>query len=140
MDNTALRLSIEVNIVHFSLYLCYINGYFFLFYITDYMRTGCAFSVITIILMFLVHAFAAYTIRRPRYTFKRLTALLHIMTGKVVLALSVKNNINEKTDVRTINYLLNVKNMLCNLEQLLNSFVTCSNICSYNTVFNKTVS
>lgn len=33
-------------------------------------------------LMFLVHLFAVYTIRRPRYTIKRLTALLHIMTGK----------------------------------------------------------
>ena len=48
------------------------------------MRTGSAFSIITIILMFLVHLFAVYTIRRPRYTIKRLTALLHLMTGKEV--------------------------------------------------------
>ncbi|WAQ96443.1 hypothetical protein MAR_029133 [Mya arenaria] len=44
------------------------------------MRTGCAFSIISMTLMFLVHLFAVYTIRRPRYTIKRLTALLHFMT------------------------------------------------------------
>ncbi|KAL4240327.1 alpha-amylase [Mactra antiquata] len=56
--------------------------------ILDYMRTGCAFSVITVILMFLVHVFAIYTIRRPRYTFKRLTALLHIMTGACIIVMN----------------------------------------------------
>lgn len=56
--------------------------------ILDYMRTGCAFSIITIILMFLVHLFAVYTIRRPRYTIKRLTALLHIMTAACIVVMN----------------------------------------------------
>lgn len=56
--------------------------------ILDYMRTGCAFSIITIILMFLVHLFAVYTIRRPRYTIKRLTALLYIMTAACIVVMN----------------------------------------------------
>lgn len=56
--------------------------------VLDYMRTGCAFSIITIILMFLVHLFAVYTIRRPRYTIKRLTALLHIMTAACIVVMN----------------------------------------------------
>ncbi|KAL3876872.1 hypothetical protein ACJMK2_034654 [Sinanodonta woodiana] len=53
--------------------------------ILDYMRTGCAFSIIGLFLMALVHLFAFYTIRRPRYIVKRLTALLHIMTAACVI-------------------------------------------------------
>lgn len=48
------------------------------------MRTGSAFSIITITLMFMVNMFAVYTVKRPRYTIKRLTALLHLMTGETL--------------------------------------------------------
>lgn len=53
-------------------------------YFSDYMRTGSAFSIITITLMFMVNLFAGYTVKRPRYTIKRLTALLHLMTGETL--------------------------------------------------------
>ncbi|XP_052789451.1 epithelial membrane protein 2-like [Mya arenaria] len=56
--------------------------------ILDYMRTGCAFSIISMTLMFLVHLFAVYTIRRPRYTIKRLTALLHFMTAACIVVMN----------------------------------------------------
>jgi len=56
--------------------------------ILDYMRTGCAFSIITIMLMALVHVFAIYTVRRPRYTIKRLTALLHLMTAACIVVMN----------------------------------------------------
>ncbi|KAH3864169.1 hypothetical protein DPMN_027184 [Dreissena polymorpha] len=56
--------------------------------ILDYMRTGCAFSIITILLMFLVHLFAVYTIRRPRYTIKRLTALIYLMTAACIVVMN----------------------------------------------------
>lgn len=63
----------------------------------DYMRTGCAFSIITLILMLIGHIFAIYTIKRPRYIIKRLTALLHLMTAVSVVVLN-------EVFVRTVEY------------------------------------
>lgn len=63
----------------------------------DYMRTGCAFSIITLILMFIGHGFALYTVKRPRYIIKRLTALLHLMTAVSVVVLN-------EVFVRTVEY------------------------------------
>ena len=60
------------------------NVYIMTYTFSDYMRTGCAFSIITLILMFIGHGFAIYTIKRPRYIIKRLTALLHLMTGNTI--------------------------------------------------------
>ncbi|ESO87434.1 hypothetical protein LOTGIDRAFT_127872 [Lottia gigantea] len=54
----------------------------------DYTRTVIAFTIIAILLMSLVHCFAFYTIRRPRYIVKRLTALLHFMTAACILVLN----------------------------------------------------
>ena len=50
--------------------------------LSDYMRTGSAFGIISLLVMFLGHLFAVYTLKRPRYVIKRLTALMHFMTGK----------------------------------------------------------
>ena len=46
------------------------------------MRTGTAFGIIAVTIMLISHMFAFYAIRRPRYIVKRLTALIHFMTGK----------------------------------------------------------
>lgn len=54
----------------------------------DYMRIETAFSVISIFLMFLVHIFAFYSFKRPRYVIKRLTALLYMMTAACLLVLN----------------------------------------------------
>ncbi|KAK3089061.1 hypothetical protein FSP39_000489 [Pinctada imbricata] len=51
----------------------------------DYMRTGSAFGIICLLIMFLGHLFAIYTLKRPRYVLKRLTALMHFMTAACVL-------------------------------------------------------
>ncbi|OWF56523.1 epithelial membrane protein 1-like [Mizuhopecten yessoensis] len=51
----------------------------------DYMRTGSAFGIIALLVMVLGHIFAIYTLRRPRYILKRLTALMHLMTAACVL-------------------------------------------------------
>lgn len=47
----------------------------------DYVRTGSAFAIISLLIMMLGHIFAFYTLRRPRYIVKRLTSLMHFMTG-----------------------------------------------------------
>jgi hypothetical protein len=52
-------------------------------YFSDYMRTGTAFGIIAITVMLIGHMFAFYALRRPRYIVKRLTALIHFMTGKI---------------------------------------------------------
>ncbi|KAK6169020.1 hypothetical protein SNE40_020150 [Patella caerulea] len=54
----------------------------------DYTRTVIAFTIIALVLMCIVHSFAFYTIRRPRYIIKRLTALLHFMTAACILVLN----------------------------------------------------
>ncbi|XP_046584751.1 uncharacterized protein LOC124291724 isoform X2 [Haliotis rubra] len=54
----------------------------------DYTRTAIAFTIIAILLMVIGHMFAAYTLRRPRYIIKRLTALLHLMTAACILVLN----------------------------------------------------
>lgn len=46
------------------------------------MRTGTAFGIIAVTVMVIGHMFAFYALRRPRYIVKRLTALIHFMTGK----------------------------------------------------------
>ncbi|KAL5017936.1 hypothetical protein ScPMuIL_003658 [Solemya velum] len=56
--------------------------------ILDYIRTGSAFGIISLVLMLIGHVFAVYTLKRPRYIIKRLTALLHIMTAVCVLVLN----------------------------------------------------
>lgn len=48
----------------------------------DYVRTGSAFAIISLLIMMLGHIFAFYTLRRPRYIVKRLTSLMHFMTGR----------------------------------------------------------
>jgi hypothetical protein len=48
------------------------------------MRTGTAFGIIAITVMLIGHMFAFYALRRPRYIVKRLTALIHFMTGNYV--------------------------------------------------------
>lgn len=52
------------------------------FLFVDYMRTGTAFGIIAVTVMVIGHMFAFYALRRPRYIVKRLTALIHFMTGK----------------------------------------------------------
>ncbi|XP_041363415.1 epithelial membrane protein 2-like [Gigantopelta aegis] len=54
----------------------------------DYTRTAIAFTIIAIIVISLGHCFAFYTLRRPRYIIKRLTALLHLMAGGCILVLN----------------------------------------------------
>lgn len=49
--------------------------------LADYSRTETAFAVIALLLMLIGHVFVFYSLREPRYMFKRLTALLHFMTG-----------------------------------------------------------
>lgn len=67
--------------------------------IVDYMRTGSAFGIIALIVMVIGHMFAIYTIRRPRYVLKRLTALIHLMTGITLwstrLIIRLVNNVAE---------------------------------------------
>lgn len=53
--------------------------------IVDYVRTGSAFAIISLLIMMLGHIFAFYTLRRPRYIVKRLTSLMHFMTAACVL-------------------------------------------------------
>lgn len=48
------------------------------------MRTGTAFGIIAVTVMVIGHMFAFYALRRPRYIVKRLTALIHFMTGKTL--------------------------------------------------------
>ena len=50
--------------------------------VSDYSRTETAFAVIALLLMLIGHVFVFYSLREPRYMFKRLTALMHFMTGK----------------------------------------------------------
>jgi len=51
-------------------------------------RTMClAFSVVSILLLLLSIFFSIYTIRLPRYTFKRVTACLYLITGGVMMAM-----------------------------------------------------
>ncbi|XP_067672659.1 voltage-dependent calcium channel gamma-1 subunit-like isoform X2 [Haliotis asinina] len=54
----------------------------------DYTRTAIAFTIIALLLMVIGHMFAVYTLRRPRYIIKRLTALLHLMTAACILVLN----------------------------------------------------
>ncbi|XP_071107918.1 voltage-dependent calcium channel gamma-1 subunit-like isoform X1 [Haliotis cracherodii] len=54
----------------------------------DYTRTAIAFTIIALILMVIGHMFAVYTLKRPRYIIKRLTALLHLMTAACILVLN----------------------------------------------------
>ena len=51
------------------------------FILSDYSRTETAFAVIALLLMLIGHVFVFYSLREPRYMFKRLTALMHFMTG-----------------------------------------------------------
>lgn len=53
--------------------------------LVDYVRTGSAFAIISLLIMLLGHMFAFYTLRRPRYIVKRLTSLMHFMTAACVL-------------------------------------------------------
>lgn len=55
---------------------------FTLLALADYSRTETAFAVIALLLMLIGHVFAFYSLREPRYMFKRLAAIMHLMTGK----------------------------------------------------------
>ncbi|XP_076458419.1 voltage-dependent calcium channel gamma-1 subunit-like isoform X2 [Babylonia areolata] len=54
----------------------------------DYTRTAISFTIIALVLVVIGHCFAFYTLRRPRYIIKRLTALLHFMTAACILVLN----------------------------------------------------
>ena len=56
---------------------------------SDYSRTETAFAVIALLLMLIGHVFVFYSLREPRYMFKRLTALMHFMTGKLLFSILV---------------------------------------------------
>nr|KAG5710485.1 hypothetical protein BaRGS_022303 [Batillaria attramentaria] len=53
-----------------------------------YTRTAIAFTIIALVIMLIGHCFALYSVRRPRYIIKRLTALLHFMTAACLLVLN----------------------------------------------------
>ncbi|KAI0239847.1 hypothetical protein LSAT2_009453 [Lamellibrachia satsuma] len=53
-------------------------------HIINYRRSQTAFAVIALVLMLLSHTFAIYAIREPRYMFKRLAAMMHLMTAGAV--------------------------------------------------------
>lgn len=40
--------------------------------------------MIALLLMLIGHVFVFYSLKEPRYMFKRLSALMHVMTGKAV--------------------------------------------------------
>ncbi|KAL8597367.1 hypothetical protein ACOMHN_056130 [Nucella lapillus] len=54
----------------------------------NYTRTAVSFTIIALVLAVIGHCFAFYTLRRPRYIIKRLTALLHFMTAACILVLN----------------------------------------------------
>lgn len=51
-------------------------------FIAAVRRSEIAFAIVTLVLMVVGNFFAAYSIRHVRYTYKRLTAGVHILTGK----------------------------------------------------------
>ncbi len=59
-------------------------------YFPDYSRTETAFAVIGLLLMIGGHVFAWYSLREPRYMFKRLAAFMHLITGKCIRELILR--------------------------------------------------
>jgi uncharacterized membrane protein YtjA (UPF0391 family) len=57
-------------------------------HILDYSRSETAFAVIALLLMVLGIVFSIYAVREPRYMFKRLAGMLHIMTAICILVCS----------------------------------------------------
>lgn len=68
---------IRTNFLYFHLNL--IDWFFF---ITGMIRTMLSFSIIHILMMIITFNFGLYSIRDYRYTYKRLTGMIFILTGK----------------------------------------------------------
>lgn len=63
----------------------------FLFLIEGMIRSMLSFSIIHILLMIITFNFGLYSVRDYRYTYKRLTGMIYIITGKFFEKISHDN-------------------------------------------------
>ena len=52
--------------------------------ITDYHRTVIALAALSLLIVSMTVAFSVYTFHNPRYTFKRLAAAIHFLSGNLI--------------------------------------------------------
>ena len=48
----------------------------------DYSRSETAFAVLSVLMMLVAHIFVFYSLKEPRYMFKRLSGIMHLIAGK----------------------------------------------------------